>query len=61
MVKQLLKKGSPILREKCTQVITQFPLSDDINDTIDACKDELRSLKGFWKSKGMSIAASQVG
>ena len=30
-------------------------------DTIDLCKDALRNAEGFWKGRGMSIAATQVG
>jgi peptide deformylase len=30
-------------------------------DVVDLCAQELRGLAGFWKGKGMSIAATQVG
>ena len=33
----------------------------EVLDTIDLCIDELRNATGFWKGKGMSIAATQVG
>ena len=58
---KLLKKGSLILSQKCTSKITKFPLESEVEDAIDACADELRGLTGFWKGKGMSVAATQVG
>ena len=55
---RLLKKGSTILHEKCQKRIVTFPPTEEILNTIDLCTDELRSLTGFWKGKGMSIAAT---
>ena len=58
----LLKKGSQILNQRCVHKITCFkPLDEEVLDTIDLCIDELRNATGFWKGKGMSIAATQVG
>ena len=54
----LVKKGNPILLQRCGQAITQFPLSDQVNDTIDLCKDSLRNVEGFWKGRSMSIAST---
>jgi len=56
-----LKKGSPILTQKCTAKITKFPADSSVLEVIEACTDELRSLNGFWKGKGMSVASTQVG
>ena len=61
MSKLLLKKGDVRLLEKCIKPITQFPLPLEVEETIDECQDELRNLTGFWKGKGMSIAATQIG
>ena len=38
--------------------ITQFPVSGEVIDCIDDSKEVLRSLKGFWKGKAMSLAAT---
>ena len=40
----LIKKGNPILKERCKWVITQFPADndDEVYETIDLCKDALR-------------------
>ena len=55
-------KGSEILNQRCVHKITQFkPVDEEVLDTIDLCKDGLRSASGFWKGKGMSIASTQVG
>lgn len=58
---RLLKKGSPVLKQQCQRVIKEFPLASEHLDAIDTCKDELRNLTGFWKERGMSVAATQVG
>jgi len=58
---RLIKKGSPILSQKCSTVIKDFPASIEVCDVIDLCTTELRELTGFWKDKGMSVAAPQVG
>ena len=58
----LVKKGSEILYQRCLHKITNFdPLSDEVFDTMDLCKDALRNTTGFWKGRGMSVAATQVG
>ena len=57
----LLKKGSQMLHQRCAQRITTFPLEDEVINTIDLCKEEMRTTTGFWKGRGMSIAATQVG
>lgn len=58
----LVKKGSEILHQICVRRITNFkPLEEEVLDTIDLCKDELRNATGFWAKRGMSIAATQVG
>jgi peptide deformylase len=51
----LIRKGNNLLAQSCNPVI--FPLSEDIYDCIDECKNTLRNVDGFWKEKGMSIAA----
>ena len=61
MSRLLLKKGDKLLHEKCLKPITTFPVSTHVLETIEECKDELRNLTGFWKGKGMSIAATQIG
>lgn len=58
LMSKLLKKGSPILNQKCTTKITKFPIESEVEDAIDLCAEELRRLSGFWKGKGMSVAAT---
>ena len=57
----LLKKGDPILLQRCTSQITTFPVEEKVHDTIDKCEYALRNSTGFWKGRGMSIASTQVG
>lgn len=57
----ILKKGNNVLNQRCLQAITEFPVSDEVLDTIDLCRDSLRSVQGFWRGKSMSIASTQVG
>ena len=38
-----------------------FPPQDEVLDAIDKCKTELRNIKGFYKGKATSIAATQIG
>jgi len=57
----LVKKGSPILKEVCLKKVATFPPSEEVYDTVDLCKDELRYAKGFWKDKAMAVSAPQVG
>ena len=57
----LIKKGNPVLLQRCLRTITDFPVDSEVIETIDLCKDSLRNTTGFWKGKGMSVAATQVG
>jgi len=57
----LIKKGNKLLLQRCLKTITKFPVDDETLETIDLCKDGIRNATGFWKGKGMSIAATQVG
>ena len=57
----LIKKGHELLTQRCLHKITDFPVSDEVLETIDLCKEGLRTPFGFWAGKSMSIAATQVG
>jgi peptide deformylase len=37
-----------------------FPLSAEIDFTIDECINTLRNVEGFWEKRSMSISAPQV-
>ena len=59
---KLLKSGNPLLTTlKADYSKATFPLESEVLDLIDDSKDCLRSLTGFWKGKGMSVAATQLG
>lgn len=57
----IVKKGNNVLNQRCLQTITEFPVNDEVLDTIDLCRESLRSVTGFWRNKSMSIASTQVG
>lgn len=59
--RSLIKKGNQMLLQRCTKQISQFPVEDEVHETIDLCEDALRNASGFWKGRGMSIASTQVG
>ena len=51
----LLRKGDLNLARECTKV--QFPLSSEVYDCIDECKNTIRKVDGFYEKKGMAISA----
>jgi peptide deformylase len=52
---KLVKVGDPLLKITCNKVI--FPLSDQIDNTIDECINSLRNIEGFWEGKAISVSA----
>lgn len=53
------------MKKVCTSV--KFPVNKHEEDPqmvlecVDECKNTLRKIDGFWKEKGMSVAAPQIG
>eukprot|EP00347_Sterkiella_histriomuscorum_P002619 403367442 len=56
---RVLQIGHQGLHVKCTPV--RYPLTQEIEKSLDECRDALRYCEGFWKNRCMGISAPQVG
>ena len=55
----LVKKGNEKLLQPSVPV--KYPYDHEMLGTIDAMKDCMRNLTGFWENRSLSMAAPQIG